>query len=199
LIDAIDRYDPNRGATFEAYARFRIRRAIRHALTDQSRLIRLPKQVVERRRALERAEARLAAGGEHPTAADLAAATGLSVSAVVEAREAVSAPVSLDEPVLPDGSPLESLVADPGASDPELETLASEQSALLRAALARLPERKRRVVAAQWGLDGQRSTNGVEIAAELDLSPRRTQTIGQDALHDLREILALSGVPGRSP
>ena len=68
LLDAIDHYDPDRGASFETYASFRIRRAVRNALTDKARLIRLPKQVVERRRAIERAEARLtaASGGRTP-------------------------------------------------------------------------------------------------------------------------------------
>src|SRR5262249_58666830 len=52
LLDSIDQYDATRGPEFEAYARFRVRRAIRNALTDKSRLIRLPKQIVERRRGL---------------------------------------------------------------------------------------------------------------------------------------------------
>ena len=84
LLDAIDHYDPGRGASFESYSRFRIRRAIRNALTDKARLIRLPKQVVERRRAIERAEARLtaAAAGRTPSPAEIASVTGLSVAAV---------------------------------------------------------------------------------------------------------------------
>ena len=44
LLDAIDHYDPSRGPAFEPYARFRVRRAIRNALTEQARLFRLPKQ-----------------------------------------------------------------------------------------------------------------------------------------------------------
>ena len=40
LLEAIDLYDPARGADFETYARFRARRAIRNALTEKSRLIR---------------------------------------------------------------------------------------------------------------------------------------------------------------
>jgi RNA polymerase primary sigma factor len=43
LLEAIDGYDAGRGTDFETYARFRVRRAIRNALTEKSRLIRLPK------------------------------------------------------------------------------------------------------------------------------------------------------------
>ena len=69
LLDAIDHYDPGRGASFESYCRFRIRRAIKNALTDKARVIRLPKQLVERRRAIERAEAQLAAAAAGRTPA----------------------------------------------------------------------------------------------------------------------------------
>jgi len=44
LLEAIQRFDPSRGRDFESFARFRIRRSIRSALTEQSRLIRLPKE-----------------------------------------------------------------------------------------------------------------------------------------------------------
>lgn len=194
LLDAIEHYDPGRGPTFEAYARFRVRRAIRNALTDQARLIRLPKHVVERRRTIERDEARLVAAGKRPSPDDLAAVTGLPLSAVLEARTAAQAPVSLDEPMLPDGSPLETLLADPAASDPAVKTVEREQGALLERALAQLPERERSVVSAQWGLNGAPAASATELAHELKLSPRRTQTIGHDALLSLREQLELAGV-----
>jgi DNA-directed RNA polymerase sigma subunit (sigma70/sigma32) len=171
-----------------------VRRAIRNALTDQARVIRLPKQVVERRRALERAEACLAAAGKRPTPADLADGTGLSVAAVMEARAATQMPLSLDEPVLPDGSPLESVIADPVATDPALATIDDEQHELLERALTRLPERQRRVVSAQWGLNGTPERSATDVARELHLSPRRTQTIARDALDALRDELELADV-----
>lgn len=189
LLDAVEHYDPDRGAAFEPYARFRIRRAIRNALTEQARLIRNPKQIIERRRAIDRAEADLLAGGKSHTVTDLAAATGLSVRAVLEAQASSNTPLSLDQPVLPDGSTLAALVADPAVSDPAFEAIAHEQAEVLALALAQLSERQRRVVSARWGLGGQTPATGTELAAELGLSPRRTQAIGQEALFELRKAL----------
>ena len=130
LLDAIDHYDPDRGACFETYSRFRIRRAIRNALTEKSRLIRLPKQVVERRRAIERAEARLtaAAAGRTATTAEIAALTGLPQETIRAVRSAQLGQVSLDEPVLADGSPLAGVVADPHAADPEVIALEHDRT-----------------------------------------------------------------------
>ena len=194
LLDAIDHYDPGRGASFVSYSRFRIRRAIRNALTDKARLIRLPKQVVERRRAIERAEARIAAAtaGQTPAAAEVASATGLSVAAVLDARSAGLAPVSLDEAVLPDGAPLAGVIADPHAADPAVIALERERTRRLTAALENLPERQRRIVSCRWGI-GEASMPNRVLASKLALSPRRTQTICRDALYALRNSLAAEG------
>jgi RNA polymerase primary sigma factor len=187
LLEAIGRYDSARGSDFASFARFRIRRAMRNALTEQARVIRLPKHVVERRRVLDRAEARLLAAGERPTPARLAAATGLPLEAVLATRAVAQAPLSLDAPALPDGSALETLVADPLVEDPQAETLEREGAASLRSALAKLPPRKRRVVEARWGFGG--GAKAADVAHELGLSPRRAQTLGQDALYALRDEL----------
>lgn len=196
LLEAIDRYEPGRGPAFEAYARFRVRRAIRNALTDQARLIRLPKQMVEQRRALEHAEVRLAATGRQAKPTDLAAATGIPVAAVLEARAATQALISLDEPLFPDGATLESLVADPIATDPVADVIEHERLDQLERAVAHLPERQRRIVSTHWGLNGARATSTRALAGELGLSARRTQAITQDALHALRDELELAGSTG---
>jgi len=189
LLDAIDGYDPRRGRDFETYARFRVRRAIRNALTDQSRLIRLPKQVVERRRAIERAEADLTgANGHVPTPAELAAATGLSRSTVIATRSAPSSILSLDQPVLPDGSTLQTVVADTSVRDPELEAVDHEQAALVDDAVAHLPDRQREIVTRHFGL-GRDPEDVAEVAAVLHVSQQRARAIERDALYSLRERL----------
>jgi DNA-directed RNA polymerase sigma subunit (sigma70/sigma32) len=112
----------------------------------------------------------------------------LSVAAVVDAGSVGVAPISLDQPIRPDGSSLESLLADPDGGDPELVAIEHEQAEMLRAALGRLPDRQRRIVSLRWGIGGRPLTNA-EIATALKLSPRRAQEIGADALYALRAAL----------
>ena len=94
--------------------------------------------------------------------------------------------------MLEDGSTLEALVGDPRAADPELKLLEHEQTKLLAAALADLPDAAAAIVNSKWGIGEAPVPNRV-LASKLALSPRRTQTIGRDALYELRNSLAPEG------
>jgi RNA polymerase sigma factor (sigma-70 family) len=185
LLDAVARFDASRGASFATYARWCVRRSITHALTDRGRLVRLPKGVVERERALLKVRAELRATlGREPTTGEVAEACGLPVTVVEDTAAAGAGIVSLDEPVSADGSPLEALVEDSTAPQPESETLTHERSELVASAVAELPPRQRRVIEAYFGLEGEERSL-VELADELHLSPQRARALEQDGLHRL--------------
>ena len=194
LLDAITHYDTARGSRFEPFARFRIRRAIRSALTEQARLIRLPKHVVERQRAVRHAESALLARGAAVTPESIAAETGLPVHVVRLERALPRASVSLDAVDGVDGPALTNALLDPAAPDPA-EALGDERVGLLGSRLAQLPPRQRHVVAGIWGLGGREPLPASTMAGELGLSPRRTQSIAQAALDALRRD---AGGAGRS-
>jgi RNA polymerase sigma factor (sigma-70 family) len=194
LLDAIERFNPARDIEFATFAWWHVRRAILKALTEQSRLVRLPREVVTRRRALARADARLtAANGRHPTTRQLAAATGLPEAVVDQSRSALHAVVSLDGPAFRDGPALESVLPDPSSLDPEHVTEADEEVRLLGDALAGLPDRQRTVISRHFGL-GCPEENINEVATDLALSAQRTRTIERDALYDLRTKLEEAGM-----
>jgi RNA polymerase sigma factor (sigma-70 family) len=189
LLEAIERYDERFGVEFEAYARFRVHRAIRNALTERARLVRLPKHVVERRRLIERESARLfAATGQSPSPAELSEQTGLPPDCIRAAVDAGIDAVSLDEPVTPDGSPLQEFVADPAASDPETALVERDEFARVDAAVEHLPPRQRHIVEEAFGF-GTDQESIATIAAEQHLSAQRTRAIMLDALYKLRAEL----------
>jgi RNA polymerase nonessential primary-like sigma factor len=94
---------------------------------------------------------------------------------VLDATGAPHAPLSLDE-----AGPIGDQPAAPVA-DERLERL--EQM------LARLPQRQRRLVVRRFGLATDAPVSAATLAAELELSPRRTQTIAREALDALRRDL----------
>jgi RNA polymerase primary sigma factor len=171
LLKAVDRYDPETGNRFSTYATWWIRQAIGRALADKGRTIRLPVHVGEKIRKLLRAQAELAASGQPDAtaAAALAQKLGWTVEAV-EALKAHLAPLSsLDAPLGdgPDAASVLEIVADRAAPAPGEDLEDEARSQALGAAVARLPERERRVVVRRYGLDGGEPATLDELAEEL--------------------------------
>jgi RNA polymerase sigma factor (sigma-70 family) len=126
--------------------------------------------------------------GIHPSPAELGEVTGLAPEAVTEARELVPVVLSLDQVALPDGSPLEALVADDESPDPEADAADREEVELVDQAVAELPDRQREIVSRHFGL-GRDPEEMSDVAAELHLSQQRARTIERDALFTLRNRL----------
>jgi RNA polymerase primary sigma factor len=187
LLSAIDEYDSSRGATFSTYAFWRVRAAVTHALTAQGQLIRVPRPVLERRRRVARACARLAAGGREPTVAQVAATTRLAPCDVAEALSPLTV-VSLDQQV-EDGAALGDFFASDAAGGPEPQAVEHERARAVRAALQHLRGRKRAIVSRHFGLEGRPETL-TEIADALSLSPERTRALKDEALRELAGELA---------
>ncbi len=189
LLEAVEAWDESRGTSFETFARWHVRRAVTDALTSQARLVRLPKQVVERKRAVARTASELAARtGRAPTAEEITAETGLPPDAVEAVRALPPAPASLDEAVTEDGATMLGLIEDPTAADPEVEALALQRSDVLAGAVARLPERQRIVIERRYGL-GCAPASLADLSRELRLCPQRTRAIEQTALFRLAKML----------
>ena len=178
LLDAVEHFDAERGR-FEPYARFCIRRAIRNALTDTSRLIRLPKHVVERRRAIDRIAAQLtAAAGREPTTHEIAAALELSDGDVRALGSVFGAPLSIDELA----------VVDLSSPPPDDEVVRVDQELRVDALVGDLPPRQREIVERHFGLDCRAEPISA-VAQSLHISEQRARAIERKALAALRDEL----------
>jgi RNA polymerase sigma factor (sigma-70 family) len=186
LLDAIEIFDPSRGVDFETFSRFQIRCAIRDALTETSRLIRLPKRVVEGRRAIDHVELELATVAGHvPSALEIADVLGLPLRAVAELRAAPSGWLSLE-------SPFGQGLADTTAVDPAGDAARQEELSRLQAAVEALPARQRELVSRRFGL-GCPAEELAEVAVSLHVSRQRARAIEHAALYALRDRLEAPG------
>jgi RNA polymerase primary sigma factor len=184
LIQAVDRFDWRRGRRFSTYAAWWIRQAIRRALTNDSRTIRLPSRLVAKQLATRRAAATLEAGlGRAATVEEIATATGYDADAVAGAVEAPLAATSLNDTVGGEdgGAQLVEFVADVTARDPEVEAEDAAAAAAVRDALRALRPREREIVESHFGLDHEPQTLE-QIAGDLHLAPERVRQIEQHAL-----------------
>ncbi len=148
LVDAIDRFEPERGLKFETYAMQRIRGAILDDLRAQDwvpRSVRSRAREVER--ALERLEGRLLRTASDAEVAD---ELGLSVSDLLElyAQLRLTSVVALDELVTVGrgGTSLAETLPDDSVPDPGAVMDGVESRRLLAQAVSQLGERDRVVV-----------------------------------------------------
>jgi RNA polymerase sigma factor FliA len=147
LVDAIERFEPDRGLRFEPYAIQRIRGAILDDLRAQDWV---PRSVRSRARefehTMERLEAKL-----HRSASDaeVAGALGITVGQLREllAQLWLTSVVALDELIVAGGGWVTAdTLADRHAQDPVLAMEDQETRRLLAEAIAQLGERDRTVV-----------------------------------------------------
>jgi len=188
LIRAARRFDETKGVRFISYAVWWVRQSILQALTDGSRIVRVPSGQLEESHRVVRAVRRLEQElGREPTLAETAAELEISPGEVSQALGMRPGWVSLDAP-LPndDESSMLDLIADPDLEDPNAVAASAALRDVVESGLTRLPEREAKVLTQYFGLDGEPARSLEEIARGLGLTRERARMIKDRALVRLR-------------
>ncbi|MBE6269627.1 MAG: RNA polymerase sigma factor RpoD/SigA [Prevotella ruminicola] len=191
LLKAAERFDETRGFKFISYAVWWIRQSILQAISEQSRIVRLPLNQVGSVNKINREINRFEQINERrPSVDEIAEQVDLPHEKIDEALAINGHQISVDAPFVEgeDNSLLDVMPnSDAPLADNELveESLRSE----IRNALNALNERERNVVEASYGIN-QPELTLEEIGTKFGLTRERVRQIKEKAIRKLRNSKA---------
>jgi len=143
LMDAIERYDPSKGASFKNYAQHRIRGSIMDEIRSMDWV---PYSTRDKARKIERVHAELEQNGDRtPDEEDIAKAMGMTLQQYHDTLLEINRmTISLLDDIFYDDD--EVADTDENSNNPEKELLMTEAEALMGDAIERLPEKEKLVI-----------------------------------------------------
>ena len=184
LIQAVDRFDPDRGFRLSTYAVWWIRRAILLAINNSSRTIRIPDYLF---RALRRmSQMRSMAEGGIVSDKEITEAVGMSVERLRQVEAQVSELVSLDRGVsLESDETLEEQIMDETGLSPEQESLRLLFRDELEGVLGSLPVRQAFAIRLHYGIEDGCPYNLAEVGRIMEVSRERARQLVKEGMNSI--------------
>ncbi len=189
LMQATERFDPDKGFRFSTYATHWIRQAIGRAIDNKGKSIRLPAHISQSIRKIEKEkELYLRNTGSEPTIEQLAEAMGMTERKLINVIGAAQDILSLDNPIGDgSGTTLAGLIRDDGEHDPEGKAVKEAVIGELKQILNELNEKEQKVMSLRFRMNGS-GLQTDEIADALQISKERVRQIEVQAIRKLRVI-----------
>ena len=192
LMKAVERFDPSKGGKLSTYASWWIKQAIKRALANQSKTIRLPVHMVDRVTLIRRTAAKLSESlGREPTNEEIAETLNLPATRVSHLRNVSTKPASLDSPINEeDGSTLGEVVPDEKSIDPYESLKSKSLIGDVNLVLSMLEPREADIIRLRFGLDGRDPLTLEQVGEQIGITRERVRQLQDQALRDLRKKMA---------
>ena len=191
LMKAVERFDPTKGSKLSTYGAWWIKQAIKRALANQSKTIRLPVHLVDKISKMRRSALKLQEElGREPNDEELAEELGLSPTRVNLLRSAAARPASLDAPMGEDDSnSYGEIVEDEKTETPYEELEGKTLILMLQDMVQELEERESTILRYRFGLDGGQERTLEDVGARFGVTRERVRQIQNIALQKLRRMI----------
>jgi RNA polymerase primary sigma factor len=191
LTKAVERFDPAKGAKLSTYAMWWIKQAIKRALAEQSKTIRLPVHVGEKLAKMRRVALQITDElGREPTDDELGEEIGIAGEKVRRLKSLGIRPASIDGPISDDDSTeFGEMMADEAQTPFELlrdKNLLDEMEGLLDV----LDKREQKIISQRFGLDGGTPKTLEDVGKNVGFTRERIRQLQNIALAKLRGALS---------
>ena len=186
LIEAIDRFDPERGYRLSTYSSWWIRRSILSAISSHARMIRIPDYLFRAVRRL--AQMRSMAEGGLIEEKEITEAVGISIDRLRQIEAQVNEIVSLDQVIGEEGDEtLEERVIDESGLSPEHEALRLLFRDELESVLSEIPARQAFAIRLHYGIEDGRPYNFAEVGRIMEISRERVRQLVREGMNSISD------------
>lgn len=188
LIKAAEKYDGNKGFRFSTYATYWIRQTISRALSDHSRTIRMPANMVELLNKIKKVSNEMFQTlHRYPTDKEIAAALDVEVDKAQVALDMSQAISSLDMPVDDSGETcVADLISDNNAENPIMNLIKEANQEIINNVLDTLSSKEAEIIRMRFGINADKPMTLEAIGQHYGVSRERIRQIESKAIRKLR-------------